>query len=89
MRTASLMFAAWTVQLLAAASWALCCSLVLAAEKGCHADASCGMTGFLRNSLFKLQARYVAERQDPGLWAKVLSEDNTYRRQHIDQVRCR
>jgi clathrin heavy chain len=39
-----------------------------------------------RNSLFKLQARYVAERQDPGLWAKVLSDDNRYRRQHIDQV---
>ncbi len=39
-----------------------------------------------RNLLFKLQARYVAERQDPGLWAKVLSDENTYRRQHIDQV---
>lgn len=41
-----------------------------------------------RNSLFKLQARYVAERQDPGLWAKVLDDDNRYRRQHIDQVGC-
>mmetsp|Transcript_17485 Transcript_17485/g.52457 ORF Transcript_17485/g.52457 Transcript_17485/m.52457 type:complete len:1706 (-) Transcript_17485:516-5633(-) len=39
-----------------------------------------------RNSLFKLQARYVAERQDPQLWAKVLDDSNTYRRQHIDQV---
>jgi len=41
-----------------------------------------------RNSLFKLQARYVSERQDPELWAKVLSDDNRYRRQHIDQVRA-
>jgi clathrin heavy chain len=39
-----------------------------------------------RNSLFKLQARYVSERQDPALWAKVLSDENRYRRQHIDQV---
>lgn len=39
-----------------------------------------------RNSLFKLQARYVSERQDPALWAKVLTDDNRYRRQHIDQV---
>ena len=44
--------------------------------------------GVCRNSLFKLQARYVAERQDPQLWAKVLDDSNTYRRQHIDQVRC-
>ncbi len=43
--------------------------------------------GVCRNSLFKLQARYVAERQDPQLWAKVLDDSNTYRRQHIDQVR--
>ncbi len=42
-----------------------------------------------RNSLFKLQARYVAERQDPQLWAKVLDDTNTYRRQHIDQVGAR
>lgn len=39
-----------------------------------------------RNSLFKLQARYVVERQDMELWAKALDEENTFRRQFIDQV---
>lgn len=39
-----------------------------------------------RNSLFKLQARYVVERQDMELWAKALEEENTFRRQFIDQV---
>ncbi|CAL5424607.1 unnamed protein product [Camellia sinensis] len=38
------------------------------------------------NSLFKLQARYVVERMDADLWEKVLSPDNEYRRQLIDQV---
>ena len=40
-----------------------------------------------RNSLFKLQARYVVERQDMELWALALAEENTFRRQFIDQVR--
>ncbi|KAJ6750992.1 hypothetical protein OIU85_001517 [Salix viminalis] len=39
-----------------------------------------------KNSLFKLQARYVVERMDGDLWEKVLSTDNEYRRQLIDQV---
>ncbi|KAL2583171.1 hypothetical protein AAZV13_14G054000 [Glycine max] len=39
-----------------------------------------------KNSLFKLQARYVVERMDGDLWAKVLDPDNEYRRQLIDQV---
>ena len=39
-----------------------------------------------RNSLFKLQARYVVERQDMELWALALAEENTFRRQFIDQV---
>ncbi|KAJ1401185.1 Tetratricopeptide-like helical domain superfamily, partial [Sesbania bispinosa] len=39
-----------------------------------------------KNSLFKLQARYVVERMDGDLWAKVLTPDNDYRRQLIDQV---
>ncbi|RVW56591.1 Clathrin heavy chain 2 [Vitis vinifera] len=39
-----------------------------------------------KNSLFKLQARYVVERMDADLWEKVLSPDNEYRRQLIDQV---
>jgi clathrin heavy chain len=51
-------------------------------------DHACPAILLCRNSLFKLQARYVAERQDPGLWAKVLDDDNRYRRQHIDQVGC-
>ncbi|KAJ3703117.1 hypothetical protein LUZ61_006822 [Rhynchospora tenuis] len=39
-----------------------------------------------KNSLFKLQARYVVERMDSDLWDKVLQPENEYRRQLIDQV---
>ncbi|KAL8144041.1 hypothetical protein V2J09_017073 [Rumex salicifolius] len=39
-----------------------------------------------KNSLFKLQARYVVERMDGDLWEKVLTPENEYRRQLIDQV---
>ncbi|XXG67428.1 hypothetical protein AAC387_Pa06g0783 [Persea americana] len=39
-----------------------------------------------KNSLFKLQARYVVERMDAELWEKVLNPENEYRRQLIDQV---
>eukprot|EP00271_Cylindrocystis_brebissonii_P014176 TRINITY_DN35436_c0_g1_i1.p1 TRINITY_DN35436_c0_g1~~TRINITY_DN35436_c0_g1_i1.p1 ORF type:complete len:1694 (-),score=426.59 TRINITY_DN35436_c0_g1_i1:500-5581(-) len=39
-----------------------------------------------KNSLFKLQARYVVERMAPELWAKVLDPENPFRRQLIDQV---
>uniref|UniRef100_A0A803M3V8 Clathrin heavy chain n=1 Tax=Chenopodium quinoa TaxID=63459 RepID=A0A803M3V8_CHEQI len=39
-----------------------------------------------KNSLFKLQARYVVERMDGDLWEKVLNPENEYRRQIIDQV---
>uniref|UniRef100_A0A1I8JFX5 Clathrin heavy chain n=1 Tax=Macrostomum lignano TaxID=282301 RepID=A0A1I8JFX5_9PLAT len=38
------------------------------------------------NSLFKSQARYLVKRKDEALWARVLQEDNVYRRQLIDQV---
>lgn len=38
------------------------------------------------NSLFKSQARYLVRRRDPDLWATVLTEENEYRRQLIDQV---
>ena len=38
------------------------------------------------NSLFKSEARYLVRRRDPELWATVLSEDNQFRRQLIDQV---
>lgn len=39
-----------------------------------------------RHSLFKVQARYIVERMDSDLWAKVLEEENPFRRQLIDQV---
>ncbi|KAM3375864.1 clathrin heavy chain 1 isoform X1 [Capsicum galapagoense] len=39
-----------------------------------------------KNSLFKLQARYVVERMDGDLWEKVLNPENEFRRQLIDQV---
>jgi len=38
------------------------------------------------NGLFKDQARYLIEKRDGELWAKVLSEDNIHRRALIDQV---
>jgi clathrin heavy chain len=38
------------------------------------------------NSLFKSEARYLVRRRDPDLWAKVLDDQNQYRRQMIDQV---
>ena len=38
------------------------------------------------NSMFKVQARYVVSRMEPELWAKVLTDENQYRRQLIDQV---
>ncbi|KAG6551189.1 hypothetical protein Mapa_007425 [Marchantia paleacea] len=39
-----------------------------------------------KNSLFKLQARYVVERMEPDLWGQVLDPENPFRRQLIDQV---
>jgi clathrin heavy chain len=39
-----------------------------------------------KNSLFKLQARYIVDRCDSELWDKVLDTENTFRRQLIDQV---
>jgi len=39
-----------------------------------------------KNSLFKHQARYLIGRQDPELWAKVLNEENEFKRQVVDQV---
>lgn len=38
------------------------------------------------NGLFKDQARYLIEKRDAELWAKVLSEENSHRRSLIDQV---
>ncbi|KAG9450420.1 hypothetical protein H6P81_010385 [Aristolochia fimbriata] len=39
-----------------------------------------------KKPLFKLQARYVVERMDPELLEKVLSPDNEFRGQLMDQV---
>lgn len=39
-----------------------------------------------KNSLFRLQARYLVERQSTDLWAMVLTPDNEFRRNVIDQV---
>jgi len=39
-----------------------------------------------KHAMFKLQARYVVDRQDMDLWTTVLSEENKSRRQLIDQV---
>jgi len=36
--------------------------------------------------MFKDQARYLVERQDPKLWASVLSDNNKFKRNVIDQV---
>eukprot|EP00039_Didymoeca_costata_P018242 m.332709 g.332709 ORF g.332709 m.332709 type:complete len:1698 (-) comp16994_c0_seq1:153-5246(-) len=38
------------------------------------------------NSLFKHEARYLVKKRDEELWAKVLTEENEYRRPLIDQV---
>lgn len=40
-----------------------------------------------RHSLFKVQARYIVDRMDGDLWNAALQEDNTFRRQLIDQAR--
>ncbi len=39
-----------------------------------------------RNYLYRMQARYLVERQSAELWAHVLREDNPHRKQVIDQV---
>ncbi|KAI3653844.1 hypothetical protein MP228_001791 [Amoeboaphelidium protococcarum] len=38
------------------------------------------------NQMFKHQARYLVKKRDMELWAKVLTSENQYRRQLIDQV---
>jgi clathrin heavy chain len=39
-----------------------------------------------KNGLWKDQARYLVERQDRGLWAKTLTDENPHRRELIDNV---
>jgi clathrin heavy chain len=36
--------------------------------------------------MFKHQARYLVSRRDPSLWSTVLSPNNTFRKQIIDQI---
>jgi len=38
------------------------------------------------NELFKDQARYLVQRQDANLWARVLSKDNVHRRRVVDET---
>ena len=39
-----------------------------------------------KNYLYRMQARYLVERQSEELWAKVLNAENPHRQQVIDQV---
>ena len=38
------------------------------------------------NKLFKAQAKFLVDRQDVELWAKVLTDDNPHKRDLVDQV---
>jgi clathrin heavy chain len=38
------------------------------------------------NELFKDQARYLVERSDPELWARVLAPENKYRQRVVDET---
>ncbi|CAG9465968.1 unnamed protein product [Pedinophyceae sp. YPF-701] len=53
-------------------------------KKGQCDDALLACTN--KNSLFKVQARYVVGRKDGELWGKVLDDENQHRRSLIDQV---
>ncbi|KAL7229187.1 hypothetical protein ACSBR2_007811 [Camellia fascicularis] len=57
---------------------------VVAYRRGLCDDELINVTN--KNSLFKLQARYVVERMEADLWDKVLNPENEFRRQLIDQV---
>eukprot|EP00027_Filamoeba_sp_ATCC50430_P011479 CAMPEP_0168551566 /NCGR_PEP_ID=MMETSP0413-20121227/6241_1 /TAXON_ID=136452 /ORGANISM="Filamoeba nolandi, Strain NC-AS-23-1" /LENGTH=1709 /DNA_ID=CAMNT_0008582101 /DNA_START=58 /DNA_END=5187 /DNA_ORIENTATION=- len=39
-----------------------------------------------KNGLFKHQARYLVQRQDADLWARVLNDQNEFRKQLVDAV---
>eukprot|EP00761_Pharyngomonas_kirbyi_P011776 gb/GECH01011802.1/.p1 GENE.gb/GECH01011802.1/~~gb/GECH01011802.1/.p1 ORF type:complete len:1690 (+),score=396.56 gb/GECH01011802.1/:1-5070(+) len=56
----------------------------VAFERGQCDDELIDMTN--KNGMFKQQAKYLVQRKDPELWAKVLTPDNEYQRQLIDQV---
>lgn len=56
----------------------------IAYSKGNNDDELINITN--ENKMYKYQARYLLAKSDFDLWAKVLSPDNEYRRQLIDQV---
>ncbi|GAX80055.1 hypothetical protein CEUSTIGMA_g7494.t1 [Chlamydomonas eustigma] len=56
----------------------------MAYKRGSCDDALIEVTN--KNSMFKLQARYVVERADAELWLKVLDEGNKNRKSLVDQV---
>jgi clathrin heavy chain len=39
-----------------------------------------------KNSLYRIQAQYLVNRKEPGIWKKVLAHDNEHRKEIIDQV---
>lgn len=53
-------------------------------SKGGNNDELINITN--ENKMYKYQARYLLAKSDFDLWNKVLTEDNTHRRQLIDQV---
>ncbi|GMM46180.1 clathrin heavy chain [Pichia kluyveri] len=56
----------------------------IAYDKGLNDDELINITN--ENSMFKYQARYLLKRSDLSLWAKVLTPDNIYKKQLVDQV---
>lgn len=56
----------------------------IAYSKGQNDDELINITN--ENSMFKYQARYLLKRSDLSLYSKVLSEENMYRRELIDQI---
>lgn len=56
----------------------------IAYDKGLNDDELINITN--ENSMFKYQARYLLKRSDLSLWGKVLTPDNIYKKQLVDQV---
>lgn len=53
-------------------------------SKGSNDDELIAITN--DNKMYKYQARYLLSKSDFSLWSKVLTSDNTHRRQLVDQV---
>lgn len=56
----------------------------IAYDKGLNDDELINITN--ENSMFKYQARYLLKRSDFTLWGKVLTPDNIYKKQLVDQI---